>query len=137
MKTLDEIIQRDDYYRATSQLITRAREIAEKACSKFVELDLFDFDGFVVAHTNPQNSYRGYVIAIVDNDINGYGHAKILNTNRASSFTNQDGIFFEDANTRDFLRFLNAAKSLFINLDKQETEQVAEIESVMKSVESM
>lgn len=129
MKTLEEIIKRDDYKRLTSQMRERVEELAEKIRFKMNYLDLKELavknTHLYVVSGRTKCGYYEY-LALNENDVyycidgaySGYIHGDFFHYCRTA--------------TNDMcLKFLNVSKEIFNYLDGVENEKVKDIEDAL------
>lgn len=147
MKTIDEILNRNDYQRMTVQLKERVQEIAHKMRLKLVELDLEDEEvGVALKGTNgcdadyvavryasvSSNSCGSYYylgIDVSDNEDKRHGCTclhSLEDINKDYYYAQDFTAHVRGASNKEALRFLNAAPQLF--------ELLAEIEEIQVQV---
>lgn len=147
MKTLDEIINRQDYVRVNKALAERASELAEKFSNKFEELcgswdsrktefpdKLIEVNGH--KYCSKWNIYRdnfekftdGFRFVRVKDDPDDYGVLS-YSLNRLD--------YGQEASHKDYVDFLNDAKDILAKLDELETEKVKSIEEALESVKDL
>lgn len=146
MKTLDEIIARQDYVRANAALVERAREIADLFASKFNEL--------FGAWDSRESDSPSRIIKV-----NGHSYFAKCNTYRDNCELLTDGYRFvrvkeiphdysdyislnskkygKQASWQDYIEFLNDAKDILTALDVAETELVKETARSIKNAENI
>ena len=152
MKTIDEILNRNDYQRMTAQLKERVEEIAHKVRLKLVELDLDDEE--VGLTVKDENGYKvDYVVvrcaSIASNSCGSYNYLGInvsSNEDNRNGWSclhslediNKDYYYAQDYNAhvhgatnKEALRFLNAAPQLFKMLDEVEEKQVQDVKDAL------
>ena len=158
MKTIDEILNRNDYQRMTVQLKERVQEIAHKVRLKLVELDLEDEEvGISIKDANGCNV--DYVVlrcaSITSNSCGNYDFLGIdvsSNEDSRNGWTclhslediNKDYYYAQDYNApihgatnKEALRFLNAAPQLFKMLDEVEEKQVQDVKDVLYKTKNL
>lgn len=119
MKTLEELIQRDDYKTVNQKMRKRCVELAEKlmkACQLIGldELDGFELGGqtFSISTLKPRCGYTEDIIYM------HYGHEYYaINREMSYYFCNDYNFHVEAASSRVFLAFLNNAKAIFEELE--------------------
>ena len=158
MKTIDEILNRNDYQRMTAQLKERVEEIAHKVRLKLVELDLEDEEvGITVKDANGCNvdyvvvrcasitsnscgSYDFLGIDVSNNEDKRYGWSCL----HSLEDINKDYYYAQDytapvhgASNKEALRFLNAAPQLFKLLDETEDKQVQDVKDALDKTKNL
>lgn len=137
MKTIDEILKRDDYKKLVPALRDRAKEIARLIRGKMLDLDegRITFNGlnlYIVQSRTNCGSYEYLAIDEEDSDLlycldgafSGYIHGDFNHPCYAAS------------NNR-MLDFLNNAKGIIEMLDEIETEKMKSITEALKNVEKL
>lgn len=139
MKTLDEIIKRDDYARVNDALINRAQELAAIVRKKMEQLDmyeLYDRDGQIELRICTVKSNSGYsteYLALVDeNDF-----YKSLETTETYYFVRDFNCRIEGATSKQYLQFINACRRLLNELDELETKKTEECSKALESVKDL
>ena len=145
-KTLDEILNRNDYVRLTATLKTRVEEIAKRIREKMEELDILNDDNF----DNGEIGVNGVVVRVVSIKRQTFGEYKYLSIKREgkcygeSSWYSLEDIGKEYYYARDFsakvvgasnkeaLAFLNVAKKLIEGLGNIEDERVNNLQTALK-----
>ena len=146
-KTIDEIINRDDYARLTKELKNRTEEIAVKVRRKMNDLDLDEIyiEGLtliVKEYSADHGQYHFDNLSIkqycaVDYD-GGYDEYLSLEDINESYYAYDDfNCKIEGASTKQALKFLNAAKKIFEYLDEIETQQVNEVNKALEETKDM
>lgn len=143
MKTLDEIIARQDYVRANAALVERAREIADLFARKFNEL--------YGAWDSRENVFPSKTIEVNGHsycakwNIRGENYERILcgyrfvrEKNNPTDYVSLNNEKFGlQASWHDYVDFLNDAKGILAELDEAETELVKETEKAIKNAEDI
>ena len=141
-KTLDEILNRNDYVRLTATLKTRVEEIAKRIREKMEELDILNDDRF----DNGEIGVDDVVVRVVSIKKQTFGEYEYLAIKREgeSSWYSLEDIGKEYYYTGDFsakvvgasnkeaLAFLNVAKKLIEGLGNIEDERVNNLQTALK-----
>ena len=146
-KSIDEIINRDDYARLTKALKDRTEEIAVKVRHKMNDLDLDEIyiEGMtliVKEYSADHGQYHFDNLSIkqycaVDYD-GGYDEYLSLEDIKESYYAYDDfNCKIEGASTKQALKFLNSAKKIFSYLDEIETQQVNDVTKVLEETKDM
>lgn len=137
MKTIDEILKRDDYRKLIPALRNRAEEIAKKIEYKMVELDVDSIE------------INDFCLCLIQGRTNRGSYEYLAIGTRASGFYCVDGAFRDGYIHGDFnypcsaasnnlmLNFLNNAKAFIGMLGDIETEKAKSITKALKDVEEL
>lgn len=127
MKTIEEIITRNDYVRVTQRLADAVVELAEKVRTKMEALDLEDWDTFRVCRVHSRCGYTDTHLAYIRED----GMCFNLETSNFGYyyFCNDYNCKVMCASNKMRLEFLNEAREILHELDEYETSKVSEIEA--------
>lgn len=141
MKTLDEIINRQDYVRMNNALYQRARQLGDIALKKMVALECksLSVNGhkYMLVNTNFYyngefcNSVKEFCLYSYDEERSEFYWTLGLQDDRCSP---DKGSW---ARSCDNLTFLNDAKDLFRMLDELESRKVADIENAINLVSNI
>ena len=135
-KTLDEILNRNDYVRLTATLKTRAEEIAKRIREKMKDLDISNNDDFykgeigiddVAVRVKSIKSRTGeYEFLAIKREGECYGES--------SWYSLEDiGKEYLGASNKEALAFLNVAKKLIEGLGNIEGESVKNLQIALKN----
>ena len=135
-KTLDEILNRNDYVRLTATLKTRAEEIAKRIREKMKDMDISNNDDFykgeigiddVAVRVKSIKSRAGeYEFLAIKREGECYGEA--------SWYSLEDiGKEYLGASNKEALAFLNVAKKLIEGLGNIEDERVNNLQISLKT----
>ena len=141
-KTLDEILNRNDYVRLTATLKTRVEEIAKRIREKMEELDILNDDNF----ENGEIGVDDVVVRVVSIKKQTFGEYEYLAIKREgeSSWYSLEDIGKEyyyagdfsakvvGASNKEALAFLNVAKKLIEGLGNIEDERVNNLQTALK-----
>ena len=146
-KSIDEIINRDDYTRLTKTLKDRTEEIAVKVRRKMNDLDLdtIKVDGLTLTvkkYSANQGQYHFDNLSIkryctVDYDGGYYEYLSLEDINESYYAYDDFKCKIEGATAKQALKFLNAAKKIFENLDEIETQQVNDVTKALEETKDM
>ena len=148
MKTLDEILRRNDYARLTVALKSRVEEIAKRIREKMDYLNIADDDNF----DNGEIGIDGVVVRVVSIK-RQFGEYEYLSIKREGEcFGESSWYSLEDigkeyyyagdfsakvvgASNKEALAFLNVAKKLIEGLGNIEDERVNNLQTALKNTE--
>lgn len=149
MKTLDEIISRQDYIKANNALVKRANELAQIFADKFDEL--------VGAWNRREEDFPSHAIKV-----NGHQYCAMRNMylygvnewysegvrfvryyddaydyDRYETKCLNHADFGKEASYDEYVDFLNDAQDIMRELDECETQRVQEIEKAIKNADGI
>lgn len=146
-KSIDEIINRDDYARLTKALKNRTEEIAVKVRRKMQDLDLDEMiiNGFKIVvkkYSANQGQYHFDNLSIkrycpVDYNGGYYEYLSLEDINETYYAYDDFKCKIEGATAKQALKFLNSAKKIFSYLDEIETQQVNDVTKVLEETKDM
>lgn len=146
-KSIDEIINRDDYARLTKTLKDRTEEIAVKVRRKMKDLDLDEMiiNGLKIVvkkYSANQGQYHFDNLSIerycpVDYDGGYYEYLSLEDINESYYAYDDFKCKIEGASNKQALKFLNAAKNIFGYLDDTESEQVNDVTKALEETKDI
>ena len=124
MRTLEEIINRNDYTRLTHDLNGRVQELAKVVRNKMVELDLYELKNYYYQIRTLHSSCGdySYLECYEDEELEGS-----LEDNSSFCYCGDFNARVCAASNKSKLIFLNNVKAILQELDETETKQVEEI----------
>lgn len=131
MKTLDEILKREDYKRLTSEMAERVYDIAIKIRRKMHSLDMKELtvDGLKIRDCKRRSNVDSYVfLAVVDNE--DYEDS-LYDINDSGYLHNDYSCYINGATNKEALAFLNRARKIIEYLGEKEEEKVKVIQQAM------
>ena len=146
-KSIDEIINRDDYTRLTKTLKDRTEEIAVKVRRKMNDLDLDEMiiNGFKIVvkkYSADYGQYHSDKLSIerycaVDYDGGYYEYLSLEDINESYYLAGDYNCRITGASNKEALKFLNSAKNIFEYLDDTESEQVNDVTKALEETKDM
>lgn len=146
-KTIDEILERDDYARLTKALKDRTEEIAVKVRRKMKDLDLDEIyiEGLtliVKEYSADQGQYYFDNLSIKRHCIDDYNeesdeYVSLEDVNKSYYAYDDFKCKIEGASNKQALKFLNSAKKIFEYLDEIETQQVNDVTKALEETKDM
>lgn len=131
MKTLQEVLDRNDYVRLTASLKSKTIELAEKIRHKMEALDLEDFYGYKIVRANA-NGYSNVYLAYS----NGYEYFS-LEDERSYYLCGNFNCRIQAATNDMRLNFINVARDMLADLDKKETAKCEAVEIALAKVKDI
>lgn len=111
MKTLDEIINNENYNRLNNALEKRSIEIAEKIASAMIYAEIKEIGDYKIIKS------------------------KLHILNEKEGYDNLENYF--EANGKQRLKFLNDAKSILEEIDNIKQKHITDVENALKAAESL
>lgn len=130
MKTLDEIIKRDDYKKITVPLKDRVEELAEVIRNKMCDLDI--------------SRLGGVKVCVYETHIGTYRFLADVETDRSYEDVGREYLYGGDftcrvigVSNKKALAFLNSVRSYIDMLDCKETQKVKAIQEALDNTEDL
>ena len=146
-KSIDEIINRDDYTRLTKTLKDRTEEIAVKVRRKMNDLDLYTIkvDGLTLTvkkYSADYGQYHSDKLSIERHCIDDYKeeyneYVSLEDINESYYLAGDYKCWITGASNKEALKFLNSAKKIFEYLDEIETQQVNDVTKALEETKDM
>ena len=146
-KSIDEIINRDDYTRLTKTMKDRTEEIAVKVRRKMNDLDLDEIyiEGLtliVKEYSADHGQYHFDNLSIKRHCVDDYNeesdkYVSLEDINESYYAYDDYYCKVEGANNKEALKFLNSAKKIFEYLDEIETQQVNDVTKALEDTKDM
>lgn len=145
MKTIDEILERNDYSRMTENLKERVDELAKKIRRKMTILDLIHDNDFDKGEIGTND----VVVAVKSVRSKGFGEYEFLAIKSGNDWPSLEDIGkmyyytgdfsapVQGASNHDALRFLNHAKELIKGLADYEDKKSQEIERLLEETKDL
>ena len=146
-KSIDEIINRDDYTRLTKTLKDRTEEIAVKVRRKMNDLDLdtIKVDGLTLTvkkYSADYGQYHSDKLSIERHCVDDYKeeyneYVSLEDINESYYLAGDYKCWITGASNKEALKFLNSAKNIFEYLDDTESEQVNDVTKALEETKDM
>lgn len=137
MKTIDQIINNENYKKLNNALIERVIAIAEKIKEECIKLDLDDYDSFKlggctfkIGKVKCSGYYQYNLYMYTERDL-----VAIDETN-SYYYMNDYNCWVKASNNSEKLQFLQHAKAIFADIDAEKEERCKSIESALKETET-
>ena len=140
MKTLDEIINNENYERLNGALVYRSIELAEKIRNAMYSAELTEIGDYSIRTVRSNSGFSDtalYILAKIDNDSEYETCYRNLETMTSRYFCNDFHCWIEAAKGCDRLKFLNEARSVIDEIDSIKQRRADEVEKALKSVEDL
>lgn len=139
MKTLDELIERNDYKVVNSKLRKRCVELAEKLLKACQLIGLDDYEEFrlggLIFSIRTLKPRCGFSEDILYLEFEGERYA--INREMSYYFCNDYNFYVNSAPSRAFLAFLNKAKAVFEELEREQDEMIKEMNESLTKAEAL
>lgn len=142
MKTIEEIINRDDYVRLNNALFNRAISIAIKIRTKMNDLDIIKLsvEGCSVSICQRKSNvgtceFLGMIADSDDRDFCDYYNS--LEHSHSEYYAGDFSCWIEKATYAQRLRLLNNARALFDELDRIETDKCNAINAAIEQTNDL
>lgn len=138
MKTIDQIINNENYKKLNAALVERVIEIAEKIKEECFKLDFDDCDSFRLGgctfRIDKVKSNSGYY----QYNLYMYTERDCVAIDEKSSYyyMNDFNCWIKASNNSEKLYFLQHAKAIFADIDAEKEERCESIESALKETEN-
>ena len=129
MRTIEEILKRDDYRRMSSELSDKVMEIAKCVREKMTQLDIKELGYYFIATQKSNSGYTYKYLSVCNNSYDRIGSS--LEDDHDYYFCGDFNCEVTAAPNKLKLKFLNSAKEIFEELDKIEDEQCNSIENAI------
>lgn len=139
MKTLDEIINNENYNRLNGALVERSIELAEKIRKAMLTAEITKVGDYSI-RTVRSNGYSNKALYIETTqwwDYDCHPEYRSLEQTTNSYFCNDFNCPIKAARGRDRLKFLNDAKSILQKIDNFKQQRIANVENALKAVEGL
>ena len=132
-KTIDQIINNENYTRLNEALKQRSIEIAEIIRKEMNKLQINEIGDYKVCGVKSSGFSEEYLGML---KYDGCGYTSLERT-KSCYFVNDFNCWIEAATTKDRIQFLNAARSIFDKIDRIKESRCEEIEEVLKETEEL
>lgn len=134
MKSIDEIINREDYKKLNEALKERSIQIAKMLRGLMYELEIGQLGDYRICEVKGNGCSEDYLGILVDGTDEEY-HS--LEHGKSFHYANDFHCWIQAATGQERLQFLNAAKTLFEEIDNMKTERCQKIENALSETESL
>ena len=131
MKTLDEILKREDYKRLTSEMADRVHDIAIRIRCTMHCLDITEItvDGLTIRDCKRCSNVDSYeFLAVVDDDDFEYS---LYDINDSGYLHNDYSCYINGATNKQALAFLNRVRKISEYLGEKEAEKIKQLKQAM------
>lgn len=140
MKTLDEIINNENYERINGALVERSIELAKKIRNAMLSTELTKIGDYSIqtVRSNSGFSYTAlYIEVTIETEYEYATYHRCLESTKSYYFCNDFDCRIEAAKGSDRLKFLNDARSIIDKIDNIKQRRVDDVEKALKSVEDL
>ena len=137
MKTLQQILKRNDYIRLSKELAEKAEELADEILAKMIELDIDELDNLEIINVSSNSGHEQNYLIIEGNPNSGIlnicKHSFIGSNRSGFHFAGDFNCWVDFAENKEAILFVNNVNNYLLLLDKIETEKFEEIKKLLKS----
>lgn len=140
MKTLDEIINNENYKKINGALVDRSIELAEKIRNAMLSAELTEIGDYTIRTVRSNSGFSDtalYIEVEIDNEYDIVTDYRNLETTESRYFVHDFKCWIEAAKGSDRLKFLNDARSIIDEIDTIKQRRVDQAEKALKSVEDL
>lgn len=140
MKTLDEIINNENYTKLNGALVERSIELAEKIREAMRSAEIEEIGDYSIRTVRTHSGFSNtalYIEVGVDSNWGEIPEYCSLETSESSYFTGDFNCWIQAAKGKDRLKFLNDAKSILEEIDKIKQKRMSDVENALKVVEDL
>jgi len=141
MKTLDEIINNENYTKLNGALVDRSIELAGKIREAMQSAEIEEIGDYSIRTVRTRSGFSDtalYIEAMVDSSNWGATpEYHSLETSGSGYYTGDFNCWIQAAAGKDRLKFLNDAKSILEEIEKIKQKRIEDIEKVLKDVEKL
>lgn len=131
MKTLDEIINNADYKRLNCALLDRSFELAEKIRKAMLVAELRSIDNYFIRTVCSRSGFSETSLYVAVRDDDGELEFRSLEHSFSHYYSQDFNCWITAAEGKDRLKFLNDAKMLLIEIDKEMQKRIDDINSAL------
>jgi len=136
MKTIDEIINNENYKRLNGALVDRSIEIAGKIREAMQSAEIKEVGDYSIQTVRSRSGFSTtdlYVLAECDD----YPVYHCLEIENSKHFANDFNCWMQKATGKERLKFLNDAKSVLEEIEAIKQKRMEDVEDALKAVEGL
>lgn len=137
MKTLDEIINNENYERLNGALVDRSIELAEKIRKAMLSAEMTEVGDYSIHTVRSNSGFSNTSLYIEVPSDYDYPEYRSLENSTSTYYCNDFDCWIEAAKGKDRLKFLNDAKSILNEIDTIKQKRIANVEKALKEVECL
>lgn len=141
MKTLDEIINNENYERLNWALVERSVELAEKIREAMRSAEITEIGDYSIRIVRSgrcgYSDTSLYVVAKVGNEWGCELEHRNLETTESKYFCGDFDCWIDAAKGKDRLKFLNDAKSILEKIESIKQKRMKEVENALNAVDGL
>ena len=140
MKTLDEIINNENYERLNGALVSRSIELAEKIRKAMRSAEVTEVGDYSIRTVRSNSGFSDtalYIAAEVDTVWETCTEYRSLENSTSGYYCNDFHRWIEAAKGRDRLKFLNDARSILDEIESIKQRRIASVEDALKAVANL
>lgn len=129
-KSIDEIVNNENYTRLNEALRDRSVEIAEIVRKEMRKLNIIEIGDYKIIEVKSHSGFYNEYLGIITEGEYGYKYVS-LEDRKSFYYAGDFNCWIEAAKTQDRIQFLNAAKAIFEKIDKIKENRCKTIESLL------
>ena len=137
MKTLDEIINNENYERLNGALVERSIELAQKVRKAMDSAEIKEVGDFRIITKSANSGFSDKSLYIASCDSEHVLEYHNLEIRKSQYFAGDFNCWMQAANGKDRLHFLNCAKIALEKIEAIKNKRMADVELALKEVESL
>ena len=140
MKTLDEIINNENYEKLNGALIERSVELAEKIRKAMRSAEVTEIGDYSIRTVSSYSGFSDtslYVVAEVGDELGSKLEYRSLEATKSKYFCGDFSCWITSAKGKDRLKFLNDAKSLLEKIEDIKQKRMEEVEIALNEVNGL
>lgn len=139
MKTLEEIINNENYKKINTALIDRSIELAGKIREAMQSAEIEEIGDYSIRKVSSNSGFSDtslyiYCLGSYDDPEPEY---RSLETSESRYYTGDFNCWIEAAKGKDRLKFINDAKSILEEIDAIKQKRMKDIDNALKEVENL
>lgn len=132
-KSIDEIVNDENYTRLNEALKDRSIEIAKIIHNEMDKLQISEIGDYKICEVKTNSGFSEEYLGMLEDD--GYGYTSLERT-KSCYYAGDYNCWIEAAKTKNRIQFLNAARSIFDAIDEIKKNRCAEINSALSETEN-
>lgn len=140
MKTLEEIINNENYKKINTALIDRSIELVGKIREAMQSAEIEEIGDYSIRKVSSNSGYSDtslYIEADVEHDWGCETEYRCLEYYKSRYFVGDFNCWIEVAKGKDRIKFLNDAKSILEEIDAIKQKRMKDIDNALKEVENL
>lgn len=140
MKTLDEIINNENYKKLNGALIDRSIELAEKIREAMRSAEITELGDYSIRTVSSHSGFSDtslYIEVDVESNWGGETEYRCLETSESRYLMNDFNCRIKAAKGKDRLKFLNDAKDIINEIETIKQKRMKEVENALNATDGL